>query len=249
MDPLSLEGRTALIAGAARPLGAAVAAAFARAGARLGLLDPDQRGLGTSADAVGATGAEALGFAADASDAEAVGRAVDRLLGRWGHLDVLVTDTGVAEAVPLDLVDDRAWSADLDRHLRVAMVCARAVVGPMRARRSGRILTATSVIARSGGAGQTTAAAAAAGIVGMTRSWARELGPYGITANAVAPGLLSGALPPGLDAATVETMVARTAARRLGRPEEVADTFLFLASDLASFVNGAVIGVDGGLLL
>jgi 3-oxoacyl-[acyl-carrier protein] reductase len=129
------------------------------------------------------------------------------------------------------------------------MVCARAVVPHMRAAGAGRILSAASVVARMGNYGQTAYSAAKAGIIGMTRSWARELGPLGITANAVAPGFIDTPMVRGVPEKVVARFLDRLPARRLGRPEEVAGVYVFLASDLASFINGAVVGVDGGMLL
>jgi 3-oxoacyl-[acyl-carrier protein] reductase len=119
----------------------------------------------------------------------------------------------------------------------------------MRAAGAGRILSATSVVARMGNYGQTAYAASKGGIIGMTRAWARELGPLGITANAVAPGFIDTDMARGVPEKVLSGLLKRTAAGRLGRPEEVAAVYVFLASDLASFINGAVVGVDGGLLL
>ena len=144
---------------------------------------------------------------------------------------------------------DADWAVTLDTNLRGPMLCARAAVPHMRALGFGRILSATSVVARMGNFGQTAYAAAKAGVIGMTRVWARELGPHGITANAVAPGFIDTDMVASVPAHVMEQMLARTAARRLGTPEEVAATYLFLASPEAAFVNGAVVGVDGGLLL
>ena len=129
------------------------------------------------------------------------------------------------------------------------MVCARAAVPHMLRQGRGRILSAASGSTQLGAQGLTAYAAAKAGIVGMTRTWAREFGPRGITANAVAPGLIEGETVRTSRAQELERTLARIPARRLGRPEEVAAVYLFLASDLAAFINGAVVGVDGGLLL
>ena len=119
----------------------------------------------------------------------------------------------------------------------------------MKAAGFGRILSATSIVARTGNYGQTAYAASKAGIIGLTRTWARELGPKGITANAVAPGFIETDMVRTVPAKVMAELLARTPAGRMGRPDEVASVYLFLASDLASFINGAVVGVDGGLLL
>ena len=248
-DLLSLEGRVAFVTGAGRGIGAATALAFAHAGARVALVDRDGEGLERTADALGAAGGEALGFVADVADAGAIGAAVQRTIHEWGRLDILVNNAGIVRDAALADVRERDWSDTLEVNLTGAMVCARAVVPHMRAAGFGRILSASSIVAQAGNYGQTAYAASKGGIVGMTRVWARELGPEGITANAVAPGFIDTEMVRSVPPKVVAQIVARIPAGRLGRPEEVASVYLFLASDLASFVNGAVVGVDGGLLL
>jgi 3-oxoacyl-[acyl-carrier protein] reductase len=237
-------GEVALVTGAARGIGAATARAFAGAGARVALLDREAAELEAVA---GDTGGAA--FPTDVTDDAAVRRAVDQVVARWGRLDILVNNAGIVRDAPLADVKDDDWAATLDVNLRGAMRCARAAVPHMKAAGFGRILSATSIVARMGNYGQTAYAASKAGIVGLTRTWARELGPKGITANAVAPGFIDTAMVKSVPPKVMAELLARTPAGRMGRPEEVANVYLFLASDLASFVNGAVVGVDGGLLL
>ena len=246
---VSLEGRVALVTGAARGIGAATALALAEAGARVAALDRDAEGLERTLHEIGRAGGTALAITAEVTDAPAVERAVDAVTTEWGRLDVLVNNAGIVRDATLAKVTDEDWAATLDVNLRGTMVCARAALRPMRAAGSGRILSATSVVARMGNYGQTAYAASKAGIIGLTRAWARELGPAGITANAVAPGFIDTGMTRGVPEKVMTALLQRTAARRLGRPEEVASVYVFLASDLASFINGAVVGVDGGLLL
>ena len=247
-DVLSLRGRVALVTGAARGIGAATARACLAAGARVALLDREAEAVARTARDMGA-GADAVALPADVTDDAAVRRAVASVLASWGRVDVLVNNAGIVRDATLGKVMDEDWAATIDVNLKGAMSCARAVVEPMKSQGWGRILSATSVVARMGNFGQTAYAASKAGIIGMTRCWARELGKHGITANAVAPGFIETEMVKGVPPAVLETMIGRTAARRMGRPEEVAAVYTFLASDLASFVNGAVVGVDGGLLL
>jgi len=246
---LSLEGRVALVTGAARGIGAATAVALAEAGARVAVLDRDGDGIERTADAIGRAGSDALAIPADVTDVPAMERAVDTVVAEWGRLDVLVNNAGIVRDATLGKVSDEDWTATLDVNLRGAMIGTRAALRPMRAAGAGRILSATSVVARMGNYGQTAYAASKAGIIGLTRAWARELGPLGITANAVAPGFIDTDMAKGVPEKVLSALLERTAARRLGRPEEVAAVYVFLASDLASFINGAVVGVDGGLLL
>jgi len=246
---LSLEGRAALVTGAARGIGATTALTLAEAGARVALVDRDAEGIEKTADAIGRAGSDALAIPADVTDAPAIERAVDTVVAEWGRLDVLVNNAGIVRDATLGKVSDDDWTATLDVNLRGTMIGTRAALRPMRAAGAGRILSATSVVARMGNYGQTAYAASKAGIIGMTRAWARELGPLGITANAVAPGFIDTEMARGVPEKVLSALLQRTAARRLGRPEEVAAVYVFLASDLASFINGAVVGVDGGLLL
>jgi len=249
MEVLSLEGRVALVTGAGRGIGAATACLFARAGAQVALLEKDGAGVTRVAEAIGVKGGEALPFTVDITDAFQVERVVDGIVKEWGRLDVLVNNAGIVRDATIEDVDDDDWADTLDVNLRGALVCTRAVVPQMVAQGSGRILSAASVVARNGNYGQTAYAASKAGIIGMTRTWARELGPKGITANAVAPGFIDTEMVKSVPEKVAARIVESTAAKRMGRAEEVANVYLFLASDLASFMNGAVVGVDGGLLL
>ena len=243
-DLLSLRGRVALVTGAARGIGAATARTFAAHGARLALLDREPEALERVAAEIGG-----VPYPADVTDAAAVGRAVDDAVARWGRVDILVNNAGILRDAALADVTEEDWSKTLDVNLRGPMVCARAVVPHMKAAGFGRILSATSIVARTGNYGQTAYTASKAGVIGLTRTWARELGPKGITANAVAPGFIETEMVRSVPAKVMAQVVARTPAGRMGRPDEVASVYLFLASDLASFINGAVVGVDGGLLL
>jgi 3-oxoacyl-[acyl-carrier protein] reductase len=246
---LSLEGRVAVVTGAGRGIGAATARMLARAGAHVVLLDRDAAGVTHTAELIALEGGEALPFTNDITDAFAIERTFDGVVEEWGRLDVLVNNAGVLKEAPIEDLADEDFQETLDVNLRGAMVCARAAAPHMIARGRGRILSAASSSTSLGSQGLTAYAAAKAGIIGMTRTWARELGPKGITANVVAPGLIDCETVRTVPPEELDATLARIPARRLGTPEEVAAVYLFLASDLASFINGAVVGVDGGLLL
>ena len=245
-DPVSLAGRAAVVTGAARGIGAATAATFARAGASVALVDSDADAVRATAVAIGGSSAA---WPADVRDASTIAIVMADVVRRFGRLDILVNNAGIVRDARIESVTGADWGDTLAVNLEGVMACTRAAVPYMRAQGHGRILSATSVVARMGNFGQTAYAAAKAGVIGMTWVWARELGRHGITANAVAPGFIDTDMVRGVPAHVVEQMVGRTAAGRLGTPEEVAAVYLFLASDAASFVNGAVVGVDGGLLL
>jgi 3-oxoacyl-[acyl-carrier protein] reductase len=246
---LSLRDRVAVVTGAGRGIGAATAKAFAAAGAHVALLDKDGAAATRVAEEIAAAGGEALHFDTDVTDAFAVERVFDGIVEEYGRFDVLVNNAGILRDARLTEVSDEDFHDTLDVNLRGAMVCARLATTHMLARGAGRILSATSVVARMGNFGQTSYAASKGGIIAMTRTWARELGPKGITANAVAPGFIETDMVRSVPEKVLERFRERIPAGRLGRPEEVADVYLFLASDLASFINGAVVGVDGGLML
>jgi 3-oxoacyl-[acyl-carrier protein] reductase len=238
------------VTGAARGIGAATARALAAAGARVGLIDRDAAAVEAAADGLPAPPEGShRAVPADVTDAAAVARVVGGLGRDWGRLDVLVNNAGVVRDARLPRVTDADWQLTQDVNLRGAFLCARAAVPVMLERGWGRLLSATSIVARTGNFGQTAYAASKAGLIGLTRTWARELGPKGITANAVAPGFIETAMLESVPEKVIAELVARTPAGRMGRPEEVASVYLFLASEQAGFVNGAVIGVDGGLML
>ncbi len=246
---LGLKGRVAVVTGAGRGIGSATARALARAGASVALVDRDAGGVTRTAQEIAVEGGEALPFTNDVTDAFAVERSFDRIVEEWGRLDVLVNNAGVLREAPLDDISEDLLRDVIDVNLRGTLVCARAALPHMLERGHGRILSASSVSTRLGACGLTAYSAAKAAVVGMTRAWARELGPKGITANVVAPGLIDSETTRAVPPEELQATLAHLPARRLGTPEEVAAVYLFLASDLASFVNGAVVGVDGGLLL
>ncbi len=246
---LSLEGRVAVVTGAGRGIGSATARQLARAGAQVALLDLDPAGVNRTAEAIGLESGEALAFTNDITDSFAVERTLDRVIDEWGRIDVLVNNAGVLSEAPLEDLTDEDLEESLDINLRGTLVCTRATVPHMVARGAGRVISAASMSTRIGAVGLTAYSASKGAIVGMTRTWARELGPKGITANAVAPGLIDSETTSTVPAGELEATLSRLPARRLGRPDEVAAVYVFLASDLSSFINGAVLGVDGGLFL
>ena len=237
-----LDGKVAVITGGARGIGAETARVFRDAGATVVTWDV----------------AEGADQQVDATDVAAVGKAVAEVVKRHGRIDVLVNNAGILRDAQLVKVKDDAVvgamsEADFDAvvavNLRGVFVCTQAVAPVMIKQRSGRILNASSVVGLYGNFGQTNYVATKAGIIGMTKVWARELGPRGITVNAVAPGFIGTEMVRQMPEKILATMVERTPVRRLGEPRDVANAYLFLASDEASFVNGAVLSVDGGVVV
>jgi 3-oxoacyl-[acyl-carrier protein] reductase len=237
-----LDEKVAIITGAARGIGAETARIFRDAGASVVTWDV-------------AEGADAR---VDVTDLVAVSKAVAAVVKQHGRIDVLVNNAGILRDAQLvkakgDEILGGMSEADFDAvisvNLRGVFVCTQAVAPTMIRQRSGRILNASSVVGLYGNFGQTNYVASKAAIIGMTKVWARELGPKGITVNAVAPGFIGTEMVRQMPEKILASMVERTPIRRLGEPKDVAFAYLFLASDEASFINGTVLSVDGGVVV
>ena len=195
--------------------------------------------------------------AVNVADPASVESAVAELVQDWGRIDILVNNAGIlrdAQLVSFKEGELRGrmsvedYDAVLGVNLRGVFLCTRAVAPVMIRQNYGRIISTSSVVGLYGNFGQTNYVAAKAGVIGMTRVWARELGRYNITANAVAPGFIATEILRSMPEKVLEMMVGRVPSRRIGQPEDIANAFLFLASDEASYINGAVLSVDGGLV-
>ncbi len=193
----------------------------------------------------------------DVTDAASVQRAVDDVIAQHGRIDVLVNNAGIVRDAQLikwkdgvaGMMDDATFDAVIDVNLRGVFLCTRAVVPHMIEAKRGVILNASSIVGLYGNFGQTNYAATKAGVISFTKTWSRELGRYGIRVNAVAPGFIATEMVAALPQRVVESMVSRTPLAKLGEPEDIANAYVWLASDAAKFISGAVLSVDGGLVL
>jgi len=244
----SLEGKTALVTGASRGIGRAIALALARAGASVGVnYLHDAEGARQVAGAIRALGTEAILLPADVADSQAVDRMFAQIAEGWGSLSILVNNAGVVDDQYLTFMKEEQWRRVLAVSLDGAWRCSKHAARLMVRKRWGRIVNISSVAGLSGDMMRANYSAAKAGLLGLTRACARELARHGITVNAVAPGLIETAMTADMPASRREALTSLIPLGRLGRPEEVAEVVAWLCTEAAGYVTGQTLCVDGGL--
>jgi len=241
-----LDNKTALITGAACGIGRATADAFIREGATVVLADVNAE---AGQEAAAALGDRAHFERLDVTDADAVEAVVGRIVEQHGRLDVLVNNAGIVRDARLVKMTIDEWQAVLDVNLKGVFLCGQAAARVMSEQGSGVILNASSVVGLYGNFGQSNYVATKAGVIGMTKTWARELGRKGVRVNAVAPGFIGTEMVEAMPEKVVAMMADKAPLGRIGRPEDIAEAYVFLASDRAAFITGATLSVDGGLVL
>jgi 3-oxoacyl-[acyl-carrier protein] reductase len=258
MIETGLKDKVVIVTGAAAGIGRATALRFAEEGCRVAAWDVNDSVADALTGEIEAAGGNGWFQRVNVADAEEVGGAVDDLVKRWKEIDVLVNNAGILRDAQLvkykdgrvvSTMTDEQWEAVIGVNLGGVFNCTRAVAPHMIAGGGGVVLNASSVAGRDGNFGQTNYVAAKAGLIGMTKTWSRELARYKIRVNAVAPGFVKTEILAAMPDKILEQMVARTPLGRIGETRDIADAYLWLASDAASWITGITLSVDGGLVI
>ncbi len=245
---MRLQGRVAIITGGASGIGKETAELFAREGARIAIWDFADSG-SEVASAIEKNGGRAIFVKTDVSEAEDVEQALEKTEKELGPVDILINNAGITRDGFLTKMDLENWQKVMDVNLTGVFNCARVVAPGMMERQNGVIINSSSVVGVYGNVGQTNYSATKSGVIGMTKTWSKELGKKGVRVNAVAPGFVATPMTDKVPEKILDKMKGRTPLGRLGQPQDIAQAYLYLASEAASFVNGAVLQVDGGLVL
>jgi len=246
---MRLKDKVCIITGAGQGIGAATARKFASEGARVVVADINRERVQAVVDDIRASGGVALGVGVDVSDPHSVEAMIKTTLEQFGRLDCLVNNAGITDDAQLLKMSQEQWDRVIQVNLKGVYLCAQAAARVMAEQGGGVILNASSVVGLYGNFGQTNYAATKWGVIGMTKTWCKELGRKGIRVNAVAPGFIRTPMTEKVPPKVLDAMVEKTPLGRMGSPEDVANAYAFLASDEASFISGAVLSVDGGLVI
>lgn len=237
---MNFKNRVAIITGGSSGIGASTARKLHSCGVEAVIWDVQD----------GTALAEELGglfIHTDVADLHQIENAFEQTLSRFGHVDILINNAGIARDKSLLKMETDTWQQVLDVNLTGVFQCTRVVAGHMKERKYGRIVSASSIVGRRGSFGQSNYAAAKGGIIAMTKGWALELGPHGITVNCIAPGFVDTEMTQGIPDDIRRTFIDSIPVRRVGTPEDIANGYVFLSSDDSGFINGTCLGIDGGV--
>jgi len=246
---VELDGKVALVTGAARGIGREIALTLAGGGANVAVVDIDESGSSETVELVNARGRKARFFKADVSSAEDVNRMKEEVLSAFDSVDILINNAGINRDALLMRMDVSQWRAVLAVNLDSVFLCTHAFLPSMLKKRWGRVVSISSVTGQMGNVGQANYAASKAGIIGFTKTVAKEVARRNITVNAIAPGFIETEMTAKLPENVREKMLEAIPVKRFGQPSDVANTVLFLCSESASYITGQVIAVNGGLYM
>src|SRR5512135_1355952 len=243
---MRLMEKVSIITGAGSGIGHATALKFATEGAKVAVCDINEQTAHKVAKEINEDGGEAIHFHVDVTSKDSIARMIEGVMGKWGRIDTLVNNAGIVQDAQLKKMTDDQFDRVIEVNLKGVYNCTKAVVDIMLEQQSGCILNASSIVGLYGNFGQTNYAATKFGVIGMVKTWARELGRKGIRANAICPGFIETPILKSMPDKVIKMMEDKVPMGRLGKPEEIANTYAWLASDEASYINGAVIEVSGG---
>ena len=243
-----LENKVAIVTGGAQGIGKATVEKFAAEGATIIIWDVDEAKGNKLSDDLRLQKVTIKFMKVNVADFQEVEKAILQIINEFGKIDILVNNAGILRDGTLVKMTPEQWQQVIDVNLTGVFNCTKAVAPYMIEKQYGRIINATSVVGLYGNFGQTNYVATKAGVIGMTKVWARELGRKGINVNAIAPGFIATEMVASMPEKVITMMKEKTPLGRLGKPEDIANAYCFLASDEASFINGTVLSVDGGVI-
>ncbi|NQT25244.1 3-oxoacyl-[acyl-carrier-protein] reductase [candidate division KSB1 bacterium] len=246
---MDLSGKIALVTGGARGIGQRIVLALAESGCHVIVSDIDFEGAKQTADVVQQKGVKSLALQADVSSADDVSAMIDKSIEMFGRIDILVNNAGITRDNLLIRMKEEDWDLVLRINLKGAFLCTKQVIRPMMKQRSGKVINIASVVGVMGNAGQANYSASKAGMIGLTKSAAKEVAGKNIQINAIAPGFIQTEMTDHLREDVKETYMASIPAKVFGTPQDVANAVLFLASPMADYITGQVVHVDGGLVM
>jgi len=246
---MRLKDKVAIVTGAGSGIGEATAVKFAQEGAKVAVCDINVAACEKVVKAIGDAGGTAMAVHLDVTDKASVAAMVEGVMKAWGRVDTLVNNAGIVQDAQLKKMTDEQFDRVIDVNLKGVYHCTKAVVDIMLEQGTGCILNASSIVGLYGNFGQTNYAATKFGVIGMVKTWARELGRKGVRANAVCPGFIETPILKSMPEKVIKMMEDKVPLGRLGKPEDIANAYAWLASDEASYINGAVIEVSGGVTI
>jgi 3-oxoacyl-[acyl-carrier protein] reductase len=246
---MKLENKVAIITGAGSGIGRESALLFAKEGAKVVVADVNEKGGEETAAQIKTNGGESFFFKLDVTNREQSKNMVKTTMEKYGRIDILINNAGITQDALVAKMTEEQWDRVIDINLTGVFNCTQAVVEVMMTQGKGAIVNTSSIVGVNGNVGQVNYAATKAGLIGMTKTLAKELGRKGIRVNAVAPGFISTPMTAAVPDKILEQMKEKTPLKRLGEPKDLANAYLYLASEEANFINGAVLAVDGGLVI